>query len=454
MAQEEPHRRAVSPPQAIGDAALEAPQAKQRGPIADHRPGRTRQRHGNRESRDGERDREGEGHRQCERLEKSAHHAGEKRERQEDDDGRQARSHQRRQDLREAARGRIRRDGFLAVPVDVLDHHDRVVGDEPERGGDACERHQIERLPEEAEPESDDGHAERDGDDRDGREPQAAQEEEQDQPCEDNADEDGVAHAGDRVRNVPGLIVEGGPLHAFRQKLRTRTEEVVDRLGDGDGIGIRLADDVHQHGGLVLRGGADVRNLVGDVHLAEVAERSGDTVRDRYRELAQGVDAVRATVHERQVELVIGLGEAGREDLVVGADGGDDVAGRQVPRLERGAIELDLELALPPAAHDDARDSRNAKELRLQRVIGQLAKLELRRGIRSERVPEDGEHRRIHPLHVDAGLGRQVRADALHLRLRALERRLHVRAPAELRRELDRSARGGRPHERHAGDPQ
>ena len=79
------------------------------------------------------------------------------------------------------SRDRRRRRALLAVALDALRHDDGVVGDQPERGGDAAQGHEVDRLARDAEGEQDHGDRERDRRDGDERDADAAQEDEQHQ---------------------------------------------------------------------------------------------------------------------------------------------------------------------------------------------------------------------------------------------------------------------------------
>ena len=340
------------------------------------------------------------------------------------------------------------------MAVDVLDHHDGVVGDEPQRRRDPGESHEVDGLAEDAEPERDDAHARRDRDDRDQREPEAAQEDEQHERGESDADQDCVAHAADRVGYVSCLVIERGPPHAFGQQIRLGLEQLVDCACDLDGVRGGLTDDVHQDGWMRVGGGADVGDLVRDLHLAQLAQGRRDSPRHRHRDALEGVQAIDPTVHQGEVQLVVALGEAGGEHLVVLLQGRDDISRSEMSCVQRGPVELHFELAVAASDHEDLRDSWNAEQGGLEFEVRQLAQLGLRSRVRGQRVALDGEHRRVHPLDVDLRLGRQIRTHSLRLRFDPLERRLHVRAPAELRSQLRRAARGDRAHQLDARHPQ
>ena len=103
---------------------------------------------------------------------------------------------------------------------------------------------------------------------------------------------------------------------------------------------------------------------------------------------------------------------------------------------ERLRTQPNLELALTPALNLDLRYARNPDESGFERVLRQIPKLGLRLSRRCERVPLNRKDRGVHPFGVDPGLRGQVGSHALRLRLHAIEGRLHIRAPVELRRDL------------------
>ncbi len=79
----------------------------------------------------------------------------------------------------------------VAVEDDVFDDYDGVVDDETDGGCETAEGHQVEALAGELEEDEGDQYG-------DGRTP-VAEKDDDDDGGEDDADEDGVAHAGDAV---------------------------------------------------------------------------------------------------------------------------------------------------------------------------------------------------------------------------------------------------------------
>ena len=145
--------------------------------------------------------------------------------------------------------------------VDVLDHHDRVVDYEADRRGHPAQSHEVEG-------QADDVHGEkrrqdRDGDDEDGDEGRApvAQESPEDGDRQQESDQDRVANRRHGGLDQERLVVEGGDLDVSG-KLPLRGGELrLDLVGDRDGIGVGLAQDVQQHGGLAVGGDDRVLRL-------------------------------------------------------------------------------------------------------------------------------------------------------------------------------------------------
>jgi len=94
------------------------------------------------------------------------------------------------------------------VQDDVLDDHDGIIDDQTDGGCETAEGHQVEALA--GEFEEDEGDQYGDGNDEAGHERRApvAQKDDDDDGRQDDADEDGVAHAGDAVADQLRLIVE------------------------------------------------------------------------------------------------------------------------------------------------------------------------------------------------------------------------------------------------------
>ena len=69
-------------------------------------------------------------------------------------------------------------------------------------------------------------------------------------------------------------------------------------------------------------------------------------------------------VDEREVELVVALGQSGREHLVVLLDRGEHVGDGQLPRGEGLEVEVNLELPLAAALDLHLRHAGDADELR------------------------------------------------------------------------------------------
>ncbi len=341
------------------------------------------------------------------------------------------------------------------MTLDVLDHDDGVVRDEPERSGDPRQRHEVDGLVGRTERQTHDGHGDRNRAARDERHAPAAQETEEDDHGHQHPDHDVVPRAVHRVGHEPCLVVECRPLHVAGQQFRSVLEQLAHALGDRDRIGRRLTDHVDENGCLAVGRRADVGDLVLDADLAQIGECRGRPVGDRYGDPGQRVLGVNAARHEREVELVVLLGQARGEHVVVRAHRVGDIGRGEPTALERGGVEPDLELASTSALHLDLGDAVDAQQGGLDRVLGEVPELRLGQAVGGERIPLDREDRRVHPLDRDVCVGWKVGFDTLGLSLDALERDLHVRAPRELGRHLGRAARRDGAHQddaRNAAD--
>ena len=118
----------------------------------------------------------------------------------------------------------------VAVHHDVLDHDDRIVDHQADRGGQTAERHQVEALAEQAQHDERHGERRRNHQAGDERRAPVAQEQHHDQRREHEADDHRVAHARDRVVDEVRLIVERLQLDALRQLLADGLDLGVDRV--------------------------------------------------------------------------------------------------------------------------------------------------------------------------------------------------------------------------------
>ena len=134
---------------------------------------------------------------------------------------------------------------------DVLDHHDRVVDHQSNRGRQAAQRHQVEAFARSpirnriviatvtgiTRPATSD-------------EVQSLREKKQDDACEQKPDQDGIADAANALPHQFRLIVVRFETDARRQSLAELLNFFRDRVGHRHGIAGRLARDVQKNGRL------------------------------------------------------------------------------------------------------------------------------------------------------------------------------------------------------------
>ena len=209
---------------------------------------------------------------------------------------------------------------------DVFDDHDGVVDDETDGGCETTEGHQVEALA--GDIEEDEGDQYGDGYDEAGDErgTPVAQEDDDDDGGEDDADQDGVAHAGDAVADQLRLVVEGLEVDAGRKVGLEAHDLGGDLIGDLDGVAGGLAGDVQQDGGLAVGAnhGVDGLDSVLDVgNIGDFDGNAGGAVLDD--DLSKLFDAVDLGADEAEDELMVGFVEAGGVEQVGGVDGVDEI---------------------------------------------------------------------------------------------------------------------------------
>ena len=197
---------------------------------------------------DQQRHQDGERHAEPEALHEPADDAAHEPDRQEDRDQRQRRREHGQADLLRRLHRRLERvlPLLLDEPVDVLQHHDRIVDDDADREREREHGHRVERealVPDEAEGRDD---RRRDRDGRDDRRAPVAEEDQHDQRGEEAADDQVLLHRADRRLDEVALVADDRDAVARRHRRAQFLEAVLDVLDDLDGVGARLPPDV-QH---------------------------------------------------------------------------------------------------------------------------------------------------------------------------------------------------------------
>ncbi len=265
---------------------------------------------------EGKRGEQRDGHGEGERAEEAAGDAGDGEQRQEDNDGCDGGADEGMCDFVErAADGGEALLAGVEMEDDVFDDNDGVVDDETNGRGEAAEGHEVEALADG--PERKDGDGDGDGDDetRDEGGAPATQEEEEDDACEDEADEDGVAHAADAVANDFRLVVVGLEVHAAREFGLELRDGGGDIICDGDGVAAGLASDVEQDRRLTVSSDGGVNGQGSGDDAGHVADADGRAAVGGFDgKFAEAVDAVCLRTDEGEDELMVLLVQAGGVD--------------------------------------------------------------------------------------------------------------------------------------------
>src|SRR5581483_1484270 len=114
-------------------------------------------------------------------------------------------------------------------------------------GGQSAQGHKIEALVEQLQGDEGDRDGHRNYQSSNHRSSPVAQEQHQDDRRQQQADEDGVANALDRLSDDLRLVIKGADFHAARQRRTNLFDFVVDFLRDLHRVAVRLTVDIEQY---------------------------------------------------------------------------------------------------------------------------------------------------------------------------------------------------------------
>ena len=402
-------------------------------------------------------DRDADGHREL--AEQPAEHAAHEQHRDEHRGERQRHGHDREADLaRPDERRRERLLAHLDVPVDVLEHDDRIVDDEADRENQGHHRQVVEAVPEQV--HDGEGPDDREGqrEARNDRRPHVSQEDEDHHDDEAERQEhrelDVAVRLADRLR----AVVEHVHVDARRQLGAELRHEPLDGVGDFDRVGAGLALDAERDGTLVRV--AVVEPGRGSLVLDAVDNRSELLEADR-RAVAVGHDhrLVLLGVHQlagrlQRERLVRTDDRAGRDVDVPVPERRFHLVDPDLPRRERVRIELRVHGVLLAAEHLHLRDAAHLRNPLSDARFGVLVQRPRRQGRRRDnevenrligRVDFGKGRRRGHSLRQQPG---RLGDGALHVDRGPVEAPVQI----ELQRDLRRAERVHRGHRLEARD--
>ena len=131
--------------------------------------------------------------------------------------------------------------------MNVLHHHHRIVDHQADGDGEAAHRHQVDRSAEQAQEHERRNHRHRQRDRGDQRQPEVAQEDDQHDDREKAADENRVAHVGDRGGDELGEVVDLGDRESGGQRVREVAERLLDAGLQVEDVRADLLGDADRH---------------------------------------------------------------------------------------------------------------------------------------------------------------------------------------------------------------
>ena len=236
----------------------------------------------------------------------------------------------------------------VAMARDGLDHDDGVVHDEADGDRHSAQRHEVERLVREAHHDEADG--QRDGHRRRRHQPRAqiAQKERDDEGAEQDAEDDGVAHAGHRLANQARLVVHRLDGHPGGSEGRSAATAATARSTTSGvlapGSRATLIPTVSPRGPPMRTR----RSLVALGDLRDRTDRDGDAGGGgQDGEVANVGEALRLRVADDRDELPIAIHAADGAEADGGADPVGDIGGGQVEGRRRFGVQDDLDTPAP-----------------------------------------------------------------------------------------------------------
>src|SRR5713226_7983277 len=214
----------------------------------------------------------------------------------------------------------------IAVQDNIFEDHDGIVDDQANGGCKAAQSHQIETLIGHFQNDEGDEQSDRYDQPGDERSSPIAQEQDKDDRREQNADEHGIAHAGDGVVNDGGLIVKRLKVNSWGQSGGELLDERVNFVCHVQGIALGLAIHVEKYSGFTVGGhhgidGGDRRR-----YFCDVAQTYGNTRRGTFdNNLPDLFRSAHLPTNEAQNKLVTVLDQARRINEIRPLDGFQNV---------------------------------------------------------------------------------------------------------------------------------
>ena len=298
------------------------------------------------------------------------------------------------------ARGLARRLAQLEVPLDVLDHDDRVVHDDADREHQPEQREVVQREAERREhgERADQRHGNRR--ERDDRRAPVLEEHDHDQDDQQDGLEHGLLHGGDRLHDELRRVVADLALEARGKALAELVEGGLDGLGGGDRIRAgslaqqdrdRRAAVVEAVGVVLPTAELDARDVL-DAHHPSVGAALDDDVAELL-----GLDEAALRVDDDLEVVAAGhrrLGELARGHLhVLGSQRLDDLGPREAERLDPLGVEPDAHAVLARAVELHVADAVDARQLVLHLQGRVVADVEL--VVDAVLGVEEGDHQQV-----------------------------------------------------------
>ena len=276
------------------------------------------------------------------------------------------------------------------APVDVLEHHDRVIDHQADRKHEREQREQVDAVAEEIQHDAggDQRHRHRDRGNDHG--PQIAQKEQHHQHHQRGGDAERAVDLEDGALDVDRGIPALEQVHAVGQGRLDALALGLYGPRHGKGVAVALLDDADAHHGHAV--GAELAAVLGrpEFNGGHISEAHQVTVAALAHHQFAEVLCTAVAALEAYHEIPLQRAQRARGQLdVLALQHGLDIGHREVARSKRTAIEPDAHRVVEPATHPDARDTVDGRQAISNETVGVVGERESVHALAHQAQPDD-----------------------------------------------------------------
>ena len=262
-------------------------------------------------------------------------------------------------------------DALVALPEDILQHHDGVVDQHADAQRQTPERHDVEGQLAQSHQHEGGEHCQRDGQADDQCLAQRLQEHQHHDHREDGPEQRGIAHRVDRVTDEAGLVLDHPVFDVARDKpiIGQDLKLFIHIVGHAHGVGVGLLPERDLDGGNPVEPGPEPLLLVrvlDDRDIGEGYPPPAPHIEQHRADVFHAAELARSLAH--QLALQRPHSSSGNV-LVLGPQRTDDLRHRDAVGLQAFLVQDHTNLAHQSAGDVHRRHPRHGQQLRTQPIL-------------------------------------------------------------------------------------